>query len=141
MANQKYNNLTVLMTTGGLNWPSDPIDAYLMKGAVYDATDVTLPDVGASQVLRVPVGSRMVGSTGALLGAPVSFNRVPKDETFQVIIAKDRGPVGPPLVLAFYDEDNEDQPLTLQNNGTLIVRPELATDPELPPQVGVWVAI
>jgi hypothetical protein len=141
MANEKYNNLTVMMTTGPFNWVGNAINAYLMMGAVYDATDILLSDTGGSVVLYVPVPGRAVGPTGALLGMPVSFNRVPKDEEFQVILAKEQGTTNPPLLISYYDEDANGDPLTLQNNGTLIVRPELVEDPESPPQLGVWVAI
>ena len=43
-------------------------------------------------------------------------------------------------MLAFYDEDENGDPLILQNNGTLIVRPQLVEGGE-PPILGVWVKI
>ena len=139
MANQKYDNLTVLMASGPFNWAADPINAYLLQGATFDATDKTLTDVGAQQVDHVPVPGRQVDSTGSLLGWPASFNRVVKDQEFQVVIAKDDGS-GNPLVLAYYDEDENGDPFILQNNGTLIVRPQLVEGGE-PPILGVWVKI
>jgi hypothetical protein len=141
VANQKYDNLTVMMTTGPFNWVGNPINAYLMTGATFDTTDILLSDTGGQVLLYVPVPGRAVGPTGALLGLPVSFNRVPKDEEFQVVLAKDEGATNSPHVIAFYDEDANGDPLLLQNNGTLIVRPELVEDPEAPPQLGVWVAL
>jgi hypothetical protein len=139
MANQKYNNLTTLLATGGLNWVNDPINAYLMQNVTYDAADIKLGDTGGTRVFHVPVQGRQVDAT-KLIGLPVSFNRVAKDLTFQMIIGKETGPGSDPLVLAFFDEDEEGAPLTLKNNGTLIVRPQLV-EGEGPPLLGVWVAL
>ena len=138
MANQKYNNLSVLMASGPFNWVVDPINAYLMQNAIYDATDIRLGDTSGIRIDHVPVQGRQVDATGSLLGLPVSYNRVTKDLTFQVIIAKDVGPGTQPLVLAFFDEDEDGEPLTLKNNGTLIVRPQLV-EPDEAPLLGVWV--
>lgn len=137
MANQKYDNLTVLMGTGGLNWAVDPINAYLQHGATYDATDTKLSQTGGVTVAYVPVPGRAVDSNG-LLGNPVSFNRVAKETEYQVLVVKETGPGGDPLVLAFYDEDEAGGPLELVNNGTLIVRPVLLAGGD-PPTLGVWV--
>jgi hypothetical protein len=139
MANQKYDNLMPLMATGKLNWATDPINAYLQSGATFDAAHTKLSETGGAPVAHVPVAQRSVTPAG-FLGNPVSFNRIAKDTAYQVVIAKDTGPGTDPLVIAFYDEDEEGGPLVLQNNGTLIVRPVLVEGAE-PPTLGIWVKI
>lgn len=139
MANQKYDNLAVLMASGGLDWVLDPVTAYLQHGAVYDAVDTTLSQTGGVTVAYVPVPARAVDSNG-LLGNPVSFNRIVKGTEYQVLVTKETGPGDDPLLLAFYDEDEAGGTLLLQNNGTLIVRPVLVVGAE-PPTLGVWVKI
>lgn len=137
--NKKYDNLTVLQATGDLNWITDPINAYLQSGTVFNAADVKLSETGGILVNYVPVSGRRVDANGSLLGNPASFNRVGKGQPYQVVIAKDDG-YGDPLVLAFYDEDEDGDPLMLKNNGTLIVRPALFSTESDQPTLGVWVA-
>jgi hypothetical protein len=139
MANAKYDNLTVLMTTGWFNWAGDAIVAILMTDVEFDTTDVTVEDVGGSRLQVVPITGRSVAPDGALLGRAVSFNNMPKDIEFQMLIAKDMGPGTLHQLIAFYDT-GEDGPLTLKNNGTLIVRPE-AVQPTEDTGAGVWVKI
>ena len=88
--------------------------------------------------MHVPIPGRQVDGT-SLLGYPASFNGVAKEVEYQMVIAKDDG-TGDPSVLAFYDEDENGDPLLLQNNGTLIVRPQLVEGGE-PPILGIWVKI
>ena len=139
MANQKYDNLMPLMATGKLNWATDPINAYLQSGATFDAAHTMLSETGGAFVAYVPVAQRSVTPDG-FLGNPVSFNRIAKETEYQVVIAKDTGPGTDPLVIAFYDEDDDGGPLMLENNGTLIVRPVLVEGGD-PPTLGVWVKI
>jgi len=140
VANEKYDNLTVLMTTGKLNWPGDSIVALLMTDVTFDAADVTLADSGGTRMGMVPIPLRSVASTGSLLGGAVSFSNMPKDTDFQMLIAKDMGPGTAPSLLAFYDGDAAGEPLRLKNNGTLIVRPEQLLPAEDTGQ-GAWVTI
>lgn len=142
MANDKYNNLTVMLANGQLNWSGDVIVANLVTGYTFDATDVTMQDVGVPLIQTVPLIGRSVGEDGALLGRSISFNYVPKDVDHQVILAKDYGPGAQAKVIAFYNEDANGDPLRLKNNGTLIVRPQdPATLPTPDTGAGVWVAI
>jgi hypothetical protein len=140
VANEKYDNLTVLMTTGKLNWPGDAIVALLMTNVTFDAANVTLADAGGTRMGMVPIPQRSVASTGSLLGGAVSFSNMPKDTDFQLLIAKDSGPGTTPSLLAFYDSDGEGQSLRLANNGTLIVRPQQLLPAEDTGQ-GAWVTI
>ncbi len=138
MANDKYDNLTVMMSSGQLNWVADPINAVLLQGAVFDATDKTLSEVGAPLVAAMPVPGRSVDPTGALLGGAVSFGNLLKDTPYQVVLTKQTGPGVDPLLISYYDVDDAGQPFTLVNNGTLIVRPTQATPG---PGPGTWVSI
>jgi len=137
MANEKYDNLMVMMTTGKLNWAGDAIVAYLMTGVTFDAADASLPEVGGSQLGVVPITRRSV-TTDGLLGGAVSFAYMPKDTDFQMLIAKDSGPGTTPSLLAFYDSDDQGEPLRLKNTGTLIVRPQTLLPAE-DTGLGVWV--
>ena len=139
MANAKYDNLTVLMTSGWFNWPGDAIVAVLCTDVVFDTTDKTVDDAGGPRLQVVPITGRSVAPDGALLGRAVSFTNMPKDTEFQMLIAKDAGPGVPMELIAFYDT-GEDGPLELKNNGTLIVRPE-AVQPTEDTGAGVWVKI
>jgi hypothetical protein len=55
--------------------------------------------------------------------------------------------VSEPLLLAWIDENEQDNTITVVQDGTLIVRPVLTDDfvaPDgsvLPPQVGVWMTL
>jgi hypothetical protein len=140
VANEKYDNLMVLMTSGKLNWASDAIVALLMTGVTYNVSHTTIAEAGGTRKAMVPVPRRSVGPTGSLLGGAVSFSNMPKDTDFQMLIAKDMGPGTVPSLLAFYDSDGDDNPLRLANNGTLIVRPEQLLPAEDTGQ-GTWVTI
>jgi len=140
MANAKYDNLMVLMTTGKLNWAGDALVAFLMTGATYNAAHTTVTEAGGTRMSVVPVPQRSVGPTGSLLGGAGSFSNMPKDTNFQVLIAKDTGPGTTPSLLAFYDVDGDAHALRLDNNGTLIVRPEQLLPAEDTGQ-GSWVTI
>jgi hypothetical protein len=140
MANQKYNNLTALLTSGRLNWAADAIMAYLFTGASFDATDVKVTDVGGSRLAQVPITRRSVGEDGSLLGGAVSFGNMPGDVPFQMVIGKDFGPGVEPEVIAFYNTGDNNEPLTIKNAGTLIVRPEQSLPAEDTGQ-GTWVKI
>jgi hypothetical protein len=141
VANEKYDNLTVLMSTGKLNWVGDVVTAYLMTGVTFNAAHVTLVDAGGTRMGMMPIQQRSVASTGSLLGSAVSFDHMPKDTDFQVLIAKESGGPGTvPQLLAFFDSDGDDQPLRIKNNGTLIVRPE-AVQPVEDTGQGAWIQI
>jgi len=140
MANAKYNNLTVVMASGWFSWAGDPIVALLMTDVVFDVNDATTDDAGGTRMQVVPVTGRSVGADGALLGRAVSFNNMPKDTEFQMLIARDVGPDSPLQLLSFYDVGEADEPLSLKNNGTLIVRPE-AVQPTPDTGAGIWVKI
>jgi hypothetical protein len=139
VANEKYDNLTTLMVTGQLNWPVDPISALLVTGAAFDKSDTTLSDSGGTWVAVVPVPGRAVDAAGNLLGLAVSFNYIGKGATYQMLIVKEVGPGLPASLLAFYDTDDQDNPLTLKDNGTLIVRPQAPQESVPDSTQGIWI--
>jgi hypothetical protein len=135
MANAKYDNLVPMLASGRLNWPADMIQAFLVTGAVFDATDQRLSDMTGTIAFMTPMPERAVDQvTGSFLGFPTSFDLAQADVEYSVIIAKEDGSKNPWLI-AFYDEDEEGDPLTIALAGTLTLRPE-GSDPGT---LGVWV--
>jgi hypothetical protein len=138
VSNEKYDNLTALMVNGAFNWASNDIRAVLVTGASFDATDVVLGDLLAPQLGMVPVPRRAITPQGAMLGWPVSFNRVPKNTPLQVVLIKTDGVTI--SLLAYFDRDQDDKPLTLKTQGTFILRPTPLDVPLVDP-TGVWIQI
>src|SRR5215510_2315847 len=117
--NDKYDNLTTLMSAGWFNWVSDPIRAVLLSGATFDKTDAMLTDVAGERLGMAPVGGRVVAADGSLVGAPVTFNNVPADTSLQVVLVREEGSAEL-RPLAWYDTNDQDNPLRLDNHGTFI---------------------
>jgi hypothetical protein len=138
MANQKYDNLAVMMAGGQLNWLSDAVNAVLVTGATYNSSDTTLSQLQATMAGIVPVPGRAIGPAGSLLGGPVSFGGLSKGVVYQMVITKQSGPGADPMLIAYYDADENNDTLVLQNNGTLIVRP---TEEDPTTGNGRWVSI
>ena len=139
MANRNYDQLQDLVLQQKLNWQGDNIRALLVEGAVFNATDKTLADLGVSVTpsRNVPIQGRFLDGRDAY-GQPALYDQVPEDTTFQVVLVKDDGS-GNPLLLAFIDVNEQGEDLTMENSGTLIIRPSKAgTDPTKPPLTGVW---
>jgi hypothetical protein len=135
MANAKYDNLVPMLANGRLNWPADKIQAFLVKSAVFDKTDQRLSDMSGTIETMQPMSERVVDPvTGSFLGYPTSFDLVPANTTFAVILAKEDGSQNPWL-LSFYDRDEANAVLRITTAGTLTVRPA-GSDPSTP---GVWV--
>ena len=125
MSNAKYDNVTQMTASGELNWAGDLIRAVLCQGATFDASHKALTDVmtpPAQTITSMLVNGRSLGPNGEALGMAVSYPRTFKDIEYQVILVKDQGRPEVPVV-AFYDENEDGSPITLLNNGTLIVRP------------------
>lgn len=124
MPNAKYDHTSVIIS--GNDWIKNRVRAFLLEGAVFDPAHTVLSDVkeGATQRNVTEIQNKSVGSGGAALGVSALFNVTPKGDAYQVVLVLDRGPTEPSPVLAFYDEDGEGSPIGLQNNGTLIVRPQ-----------------
>ena len=141
MANQKYDNLGVLLAQGRLNWVSGRIAALLCKGVSFTSTDKVVTDAltpsGTTQVASSPVNGRTLSEDGAFLGYPVTFNRMAKEVDYQMLLVLDEG-TGNPSLLAYFDTSSDDDPLRMQNNGTLIVRPVEVQPPPDPPILGLW---
>ena len=137
MANEKYDNLTVMMSAGKLHWDSDQINAVLFTSATFVPTQKDLTEVGAPRLGVVPVPGRSIGEDGSFLGWPISFEAVEKDIPLQVALVRDDGVNNDLLV--WYDEDDAGEEYRLKNHGTFILRPTVVPQ-AVPPILGCWVA-
>jgi len=145
MANAKYTQVTTLLAQGRLNWTANDIRAALVKNGTFNAAHQTLSQVGTA-LQSVPVPGRTVGENGALLGQPVFFGDVAEDQSFQVVIVQNLNN-GDPNVLAWYDTDDQGNPIRLQNPGTLVIRPTVDVDhveplaEVIPTNVRIWMQV
>ena len=142
MPNSKYAQVTDLLAQGKLRWATDMIEARLVSGSSFDAADKTLADVGSS-ISSSPIQGRWVAEGGNFMGQPVFFGSV-QAGTYQVVVVQLMGSGDAAAnVLAYYDSDENDSPLTLDNDGTLAVRPSLLPDqPEGTPQTSrLWMKV
>jgi hypothetical protein len=138
VANEKYDNLTTLMTTGWFDWVADVIQAILTTGATFTASDTDFEHLATPNLGLAPVGGRVKGEDGSLQGFAVSFNAVEADIPLQVVLVRNEGS-GVHTLLAWYDEDDTGGLLQLTNHGTFILRPPQIPDPN-PTALGVWVS-
>ena len=139
MANSKYSQVIDLLAAGRLNWANNNIQAGLLRGATFDGSQKKLSQVG-QPVAREQIQGRSVAA-GAFLGYAVAFPRVAAGE-YQVVVMQDNG--SDPDLLAWYDTDETDGPLTIENEGTLVIRPVVVPD-DLPPDststIRVWMTV
>jgi hypothetical protein len=134
--NSKYDHTSTVLT--GANWAGGRIFALLFENADFDSTHTTIDQVkseGGVQRNIAQIPNRSVGPDGEALGVSAQFNVTPKGSPYQVVLAWDQGPGKEMAVLAFYDEDEAEGEIALQNNGTLIVRP-MDFDPDT--GLGTW---
>jgi hypothetical protein len=139
MANAKYDNLNVLLSTGKLNWMNDVITGVLVSGVTYNASDKTVADaIGDTghNLSKLPVQGKEVGPDGSFRGWPIAFQAVEAGESYQMLLVKDSFS-GSGELLAFFDTDDADNQLAVANSGTLILRPIVVQGAE-PPLLGVW---
>lgn len=135
MANAKYDNLVPMLANGRLNWPADKIQAFLVKSAVFNKANKRLADMTGTIQTMVPMTERLVDPvTGSFLGYPTSFDLVPANVNYAVILAKEDGSQNPWLI-SYYDRDDANAVLKITQAGTLTVRPA-GSDPATP---GIWV--
>ena len=127
MANSKYSQVADLLAAGKLRWDSDLIEARLLTGATFDAADKVLSDVGQS-LQTWTIQGRWVAPGGNLMGQPAYFQNADGETTYQVVIVQNDG-MGDPALLAWYDTSEGDEPIHLENAGTLIIRPVLLENP------------
>jgi len=142
MANAKYDQVTALVASGSFNWSADQVYALLCKDAVFTSSDTRLSDVvtaGGAQIASSFIRSRYVGTGGEAMGLPANFPKVAKDIDYQALVVCDLGDSNPQLI-AFYDTDDSDAPLSIANNGTLILRPTTIVGAE-PPTIGMWLQL
>ena len=109
------------------------------QSATFVPTHTRVNQTSAVQVGTSEVPGRSHGSGGQAMGRPASFNRALKNILYQVLLVKDVGDDNP-LLIAFYDRDEANQPLQMVNNGTFILRP-VAVAAGAPPEIGMWLQI
>lgn len=142
MSNQNYDQVPDL----GLKWATDPIVALLMQGALFDATHTRVSQTGGFVYKQGPIQHRWVAEGDWGVGLPVAFPQVASGQSYQVLVARNDGSLDLQL-LAFLDEDQAGHPISVQRDGTLIVRPSqenlpVPPDPmEPPPTVGFWMKL
>jgi hypothetical protein len=142
MANQNYDQVATLYAQGALSWEKDSIIALLCTGATFGASDKTVADLGGERYGAQPIQQRWFAD-GSAMGLPVAFQKVAAGLEYQVVVAQDVGNNNPNL-LAFIDANADDDPITVQATGTLIIRPvlpDIEVPPERPPTIGVWLRL
>lgn len=145
MPNSNYAQVATLVAQGKLHWETDAISAALVTGATFNANHTKLAEVAGSRVGMATILGRSVTDDDEALGQPVVYPTARKSTNYQVIIVQ-RINASDALVLAWIDENQDGDPITIARDGTLIVRP-VQTDivpPDgvvLPPQVGVWMKL
>ena len=141
MANEKYSQVTDLLAQGRLNWQTNLIDAALLKDATFDKDHKLLSEVG-SPVARTSIQGRWVGPGGECMGYSVFFTAAEAEVPYQVVVIQDTG-TGDPNVLAWYDTDESDGPLQMENTGTLVIRPQVPDTVQegAPTESRVWMRV
>ena len=123
MPNSKYSQVTDLLATGRLHWDTDLIEAHLLGDGAFDADDTLLSQAGES-LQSTPIQGRWVAPGGNFMGQPAVFHQIEGNKDYRVAIVQNIGN-GDPNLLAWYDTDEQDEPLHLDNTGSFIVRPTL----------------
>jgi len=136
MANQKYDNLNVLLAQGKLNWSGDVIKAVLLQGASFTAAHTKLSEVG-TEINSCMMTGRYVDETGAMYGNPAVFDAVDEGTGYQVVLCKYVG-ASDPDVLAWFDVDDAGNGLEMSNHGTFLLRPVVNGTPTQGPLTGIW---
>lgn len=141
MANSKYAQVSDLLAAGALNWGSDAINAYLVTGGTFDPADKVITDIGVNAPYVTNIQGRYVSGTN-FMGEPAVFANVAGDVTYQVVLGKAvyNGPI---YLLAWYDTNDLNGPLVVDNTGTLVIRPVTTAtiDPGRPLSSRVWMTV
>ena len=128
MANSKYNQVVDLLAAGKFNWQVHSILGVLRDGATFDASQKKLSDLDGTEVARTEIQGRALLDGGLCVGYPAFFNVVPGDTDYQMVLVQDTG-MGDPNLIAWFDTNEADEPLRLENMGTLVVRPGEPDEP------------
>jgi hypothetical protein len=128
MANSKYSQVVDLLAAGKFNWQVHSILGVLRKDSSLDVLQKKLSDLDGTEVARTEIQGRAVLEGGACVGYPAFFQVVPGDTDYQMVLVQDRGD-GDPNLIAWFDTNEADGPLRLDNTGTLVVRPGEPDDP------------
>ena len=101
---------------------SNRILGVLRKEASFDASEKKVSDLDGSEVARTEIQGRALLEGGLCIGYPAFFNTVAGDTDYQMVLIQDRGD-GNPNLIAWFDTNELDGQLRLDNTGTLVVRP------------------
>lgn len=128
MANSKYNQVVDLLAAGKFNWQSHSILGALLEGATFDPSQKKVSDLDGTVISRTEIQGRAVLEGGLCVGYPAFFSTVAGDTDYQMVLIHDRGE-GDPNLIAWFDTNEADEPLRLDNTGTLVVRPGEPDEP------------
>lgn len=139
MANAKYDQFTDLLMQAKLNWIANQIVGVLVTGATFETADKKLADVGVA-VKMAPIQQRWIAPGGKCMGLPAVFQAVPAG-TYQLVVCQMLGPTNF-NVLAWYDTNTGGDTMTLESQGSLIVRPGQLPDPPVgtPADSRLWIS-
>lgn len=139
--NKNYDQVVDMFLQGNLSWERDAISALLYSNLTFVSTDQTVSDLTGYRMASQRIDGKYV-LDGSAYGMPVAFQKVAAGVEYQIVLVRDIGD-GSPRVLAFIDANTDDSPITLQNAGTLIIRPVMPVEPiaDAPPTIGVWMRL
>jgi hypothetical protein len=133
---QNYAHLPAVVSAG-FDWEDSLVYALLYEGAVFDPTHKRASQVG-QWIKREPLQGRFVTDDGGWAGQPALFYMVAPEHTYQMVLGYDDGEHNE-LLLSFYDENTQGEPIQVARRGSLFGRPateEIGT----PPSYGIWLA-
>jgi hypothetical protein len=145
MSNSNYAQVSSLLAQGKLNWATDNISMARLVGGTFNAAHKLLSEVGGTLAGTALINGRALVENNAL-GQPVVFPESVADTEYQMVIVQMTGPTTSNL-LAWIDENEAGDPITVERDGSLIVRPvefDSTAAPDgtvLPPQVGAWMKL
>lgn len=139
--NQNYDQVAELFAQGKLSWERDAILALLRINEVFDASAKTVADLPGQNIATEAIQGRWLNGSEAM-GLPAAFQKVSSGLEYQIVVVQNTGN-GNPNLLAFIDANTDDSPITVQNTGTLIIRPVMPNTvlPDRPPTIGVWLRL
>lgn len=144
MANQKYSQVADLNAAGTLVWGSSRIVGVLAQGATFVATDKRVSDLNAAVIAVAQIGGCILAEGGQAMGQPAVFSSARASTPYAMALCQDDGS-GDQLLLALIDTNMNGDPIIIERDGTLIIRPVLAGAP--PPSTnptdvtGVWLLL
>jgi hypothetical protein len=143
MANQKYAQVADLNAAGTLVWGLSPIVGVLLQGATFVGSHKRVSDLTANVINTYQIGGCVLGEGGQAMGQPAVFQAARAGAVYQMALCQNDSS-GDHLLLALIDSNAQGAPITIERDGTLIIRPVLVGTP--PPGnpsdvTGVWLQL